>query len=146
VVYVEHLLFFRISWILGCASQKVPMWSNPSKNFDYWISNELSWKTTFHMYCHNSLLRKLSTSLGCVWLHTLGSLCLVSSKLCTIAFSLCCCFGSFHCYKFVVLSPASKSWNTGVTLQTPDTRWREVYRQYLQPWQTYLLQLLEDKP
>ena len=46
-------------WNFGMGPRML-MWPTPNINSGHWVSNEIPWKTTFQICCHNSLLGKLN--------------------------------------------------------------------------------------
>lgn len=54
--------FLQGIWNFGTTRKRVPQWAAPNKNTGHWVSNELSWETTFHPCCRNSTLEELNTS------------------------------------------------------------------------------------
>lgn len=65
------------------------LWLTPSKISGYQGLGMLFWLITLHTCCHTSSLGKLSMSMQLHCGMTPGSLCLVSTGLCSYSFSLC---------------------------------------------------------
>lgn len=90
MLYAKDLLPFQESGILVYARQRLLTWPAPSKNSEHWAPNELPGQ--------HALREGLSALQGVHRERTLGSLCLVSSRVRPMSLSLCWfCLVSF-CY------------------------------------------------
>lgn len=112
-------------WNLSARQAEGATWSAPNKNSRHWVSNVFLWLATLHIYCHNSLLRKLSafcvTLPGHDW-----KLELVPPNFALWAFSFCWfCFMPFplrnHTHEYNCMPQPVGPLNLGVVFGGPST-------------------------